>query len=113
VHLSGEAAKSGFAPADLAGARARAQALGLPLRGLMTMAPLEGDALPVFRALAELARELGGAGFEDGRVRLSMGMSGDFELAIAAGADVVRVGGALFASDAAGSAPARSSEARP
>jgi uncharacterized pyridoxal phosphate-containing UPF0001 family protein len=49
-----------------------------------------------FGRLAELARGLDGAAFEGGRARLSMGMSSDLEAAIEAGADVVRVGGALF-----------------
>ena len=73
----------------------------------MTMAPLptagDGDraARETFERLAELARELEqtpelAACFAGGRVRLSMGMSGDFEAAIAAGSDVVRIGGALF-----------------
>lgn len=107
VHLSGEETKGGFAPDDLPDALSRARALDLPLRGLMTMAPLAGSdeprtsALPVFRALARLGLDLAGEAFEDGRPRLSMGMSGDFEVAIEAGADVVRVGGALFAGEPA------------
>jgi uncharacterized pyridoxal phosphate-containing UPF0001 family protein len=57
------------------------------------MAPLQPDpdaARSVFRELARRARALGP------QCRTSMGMSGDFELAIAEGADVVRVGSALF-----------------
>jgi uncharacterized pyridoxal phosphate-containing UPF0001 family protein len=68
----------------------------------MTMAPLDGGtaggeaARGVFEALAALARELPDDAFEEGRPRLSMGMSGDLESAVAAGATDVRVGTALF-----------------
>ncbi len=55
----------------------------------MTVAPLEGDPGRWFDALASLAGRLGLA-------ELSMGMSGDFEVAIAHGATMVRVGTALF-----------------
>lgn len=108
VKLSPEESKHGLEPAELREAVRRAGAAEpLTLLGLMTMAPLppEGDegraAREVFERLAELARGLEAepehaACFEGGRVRLSMGMSGDFEAAIAAGSDVVRIGGALF-----------------
>jgi uncharacterized pyridoxal phosphate-containing UPF0001 family protein len=74
----------------------------------MTMAPLEEEegakettARAVFERLADLARGLEAdpelaACFRGGRVQLSMGMSGDFEQAVAAGSHVVRVGSALF-----------------
>lgn len=76
---------------------------GLPLAGLMTIAPLpdfDGDtrrARQVFRALRRLAERLPQDHFSEGRPRLSMGMSGDFEIAIEEGSDLVRIGGALFA----------------
>jgi len=89
-----EESKSGLDPAALP---ALLEALaGMPhLRflGLMAMAPLVPDqeaARTVFRELARQARALGP------HCRTSMGMSADFELAIAEGADVVRVGSALF-----------------
>ncbi len=69
---------------------------GLPhlgFAGLMALAPLVPEreaARGVFRELTRRAREIGP------QCRTSMGMSGDFELAIAEGADLVRVGGALF-----------------
>jgi pyridoxal phosphate enzyme (YggS family) len=62
---------------------------GLPVRGLMCIPPAEGDPRPHFDYLAELAAR-------HGLKVLSMGMSGDFEAAIAAGATHVRVGTAIF-----------------
>jgi uncharacterized pyridoxal phosphate-containing UPF0001 family protein len=61
----------------------------IPLAGLMGIPPVDGDPLPYFQRLADLA----GA---HGLSTLSMGMSGDFRQAIAAGATHVRVGSALF-----------------
>ena len=62
---------------------------GAALTGLMCIPPEGQDPLPYFRALARIAGACGLSG-------LSMGMSGDFETAIAAGATEVRVGSALF-----------------
>jgi PLP dependent protein len=64
-------------------------ALGLDVAGLMTVAPLEGEPVRWFAALGALADSLG-------LPERSMGMSGDFEAAIAEGATMVRVGTALF-----------------
>jgi PLP dependent protein len=112
VKLSGEERKHGLPLPELSGAIRRAgEAPHLDLVGLMTMGPLpmpggdpEESALPVFEELARLGAELHpGPGFADRssgfagkRVRLSMGMSGDFRAAIASGSDVVRIGSALF-----------------
>ena len=76
----------------------------------MGMAPLQQAGSPIeggeqreeaaraaFRRLADIAAELPPEAFAGGRPRLSMGMSGDFECAVAQGADVIRVGSALFA----------------
>ncbi len=103
VNLAGEATKHGFAPAAVAAAAREVAALpGLRLVGLMAIPPEEEEAermRPWFRALAtlrdELATlpELAAAGFPGW---LSMGMSGDFEIAIEEGATHVRVGTALF-----------------
>ena len=98
VNVSGEASKSGVAPEaalDLAGA-VHEQA-GLEVRGLMTMPPLTNDpaaARPHFEGLAALAA----AGRAEGLPlqELSMGMSRDFEHAIACGSTLVRVGTDLF-----------------
>ncbi len=104
VMLSNEETKHGFDPANLVTAVDRAAELDhVELVGLMTMAPLCDDeharlaaARDVFVELAALAAELPALAFSGGRPRLSMGMSGDFALAVAAGAHVVRVGTGLF-----------------
>jgi len=93
VNVSGEEAKSGFAPQEVA--RALDTLRGMPhliVEGLMTMAPLVDDpeaARPIFRGLRELAATLG-------LKALSMGMSNDFEVAIEEGATEVRIGTAIF-----------------
>jgi pyridoxal phosphate enzyme (YggS family) len=108
VHLSGEVEKFGLDPSDLTDvARAAVALASVRLRGLMTMAPLETrlgtsrSAGEVFADLQYLGRELEqdpgvGEHLLDRRCALSMGMSGDFEQAIACGAHLVRVGQALF-----------------
>lgn len=95
VNVSGEASKSGVAPAeaaDLAGLLASLP--GLKLRGLMAIPEPGGDSRPRFRLLRELLAGLNDRGL--GLDTLSMGMSGDFEIAIAEGATLVRVGSAIF-----------------
>lgn len=93
VNVSGEEQKLGIAPAELPALLGVLAGLDrLKVRGLMTMAPY--GAAPktisgIFTRLASLAREYGLA-------EVSMGMSDDFELAIAAGATEIRVGSALF-----------------
>ncbi len=103
VKLAEEAEKSGLAPEELPALVERARAGPLPLLGLMVMAPLASDPLAarreareVFEHASRLARSLPSAAFAGGRVRLSMGMSADFEEAVRAGAHVLRIGGALF-----------------
>ena len=77
----------------------------LRLCGLMTIAPVpefDGDtrrARAVFARLRELSRRLPAEAFCDGKPRLSMGMSSDFEIAIEEGSDCVRIGSALFHSE--------------
>ena len=70
------------------------------LKGLMLLPPLAADpeeARPWFRRLRDLRDELVAGGADAGRLReLSMGMSHDFEVAIAEGATMVRVGTAIF-----------------
>ena len=64
----------------------------LNVSGLMTMPPWSEDpesSRPYFRKLAQLARE-------NGLPNVSMGMSGDFEVAIEEGATIIRVGTSLF-----------------
>ena len=89
VNVAAEAQKGGCAPAEAPALVERARAGGLEPVGLMTVAPAVGDPRPVFGALRELAGTLE-------LTELSMGMSNDFEAAIAEGATIVRVGTALF-----------------
>ena len=90
VNTGGEAQKHGAEPRDAAGLVKAARDLGLTVRGLMTVAPQGEDlARAAFMHLRELRDDLG---VPD----LSMGMSDDLELGIAAGATFVRVGRAVF-----------------
>lgn len=100
VNLGGEAQKSGCQPHEApALALAMAALPGLELKGLMTMPPFyddPGQARPIFARLRRLAQDLAG-GLPPGSMdELSMGMSGDFEAAIAEGSTLVRVGTAIF-----------------
>lgn len=101
VNTSGEDSKFGIPPAQTLDFLRQLQAFAaLEVRGLMTLAVLSPDAdrvrecFSILRTCRDRAREaqLVGPG------ELSMGMSGDFELAIAEGATVVRLGRALFGS---------------
>ena len=99
VNLAGEASKFGLKPDEVLTALSPIQGLPrLEIHGLMTMAPWTQDAekvRPVFRRLRELKQrceEILGAPLP----HLSMGMSGDFEVAIEEGATIVRVGTSLF-----------------
>ena len=98
VNVSGEASKSGVTPAEApALAHAVAALPRLRLRGLMTIPEPSPDAALVrrrFDALAALKERLAREGLA--LDTLSMGMSDDVELAIAAGATMVRVGTAIF-----------------
>jgi pyridoxal phosphate enzyme (YggS family) len=101
VNISHEATKGGTSSDELLDLVTQVAGLShLRIRGLMTMPPFFDDpeaARPYFRALRELAREVEAAGIAGVEMReLSMGMSGDFEAAIAEGATLVRVGSALF-----------------
>jgi pyridoxal phosphate enzyme (YggS family) len=100
VNVSGEAAKSGIAPSGARGLwQAALRAPPLRVLGLMTMAPYSEDpeaARPVFRGLRELRDELDRAGDGPPLRGLSMGMSGDFEVAVEEGASHIRIGTALF-----------------
>lgn len=100
VNVSGESSKSGCAPQEVAElALAVARLPRLALRGLMAVPePSEDPALQRarFDALAALIEPLRRAGLP--LDTLSMGMSGDLEQAIAAGATIVRVGTAIFGS---------------
>ncbi|MBI2104504.1 MAG: YggS family pyridoxal phosphate-dependent enzyme [Candidatus Omnitrophica bacterium] len=101
VNVSGEPAKFGCRPEDAAGlARAVQRSTALTLRGFMTIAPFVDnpeDVRPHFRRLRQLRDEvLAACGLPPAAGQLSMGMSQDFEVAIEEGADLVRVGTAIF-----------------
>lgn len=91
VNATGEETKAGCTPAALPDVIDALRGLTLDVRGLMTIAP-EGDRAAV-RAAFEKVKEM--ADFH-ALAELSMGMSGDLDLAVAAGATMVRVGSALF-----------------
>jgi PLP dependent protein len=95
VNQGGEKQKAGVLPRDVAGlARAIGALPRLKLRGLMTLPPQSDSPTQRFAELAALRAELEGQGIE--LDSLSMGMSADFEEAIAAGATHVRIGTAIF-----------------
>jgi pyridoxal phosphate enzyme (YggS family) len=104
VNVSGESSKQGFDPDQLRSIWDNALHLpNVDIRGLMTMAPFSDqpeDARPVFRQLRDLREELrdraGSQGDRHSLRELSMGMSGDFEVAIEEGATLIRVGSAVF-----------------
>ena len=89
VNTGAEPQKAGILPQDLDAFVASCRAMDLPLHGLMCIPPEAYDPTPHFRALAAMAARNGLPG-------LSMGMSSDFETAIALGATHIRVGSALF-----------------
>jgi PLP dependent protein len=89
VNTGAEPQKAGVLNADLDAFLASCRGMDLPLAGLMCIPPEDEDATPHFAMLAGMAARNGLAG-------LSMGMSGDFEAAIAHGATHVRVGSAIF-----------------
>lgn len=99
VNIAGESSKFGYPPDRLLAELAEINKLKhVEIHGLMTVAPWAAEpekVRPIFRRLRELRDECGeilGAPLP----QLSMGMSGDFEVAIEEGATMVRVGTALF-----------------
>ena len=89
INTGAEAQKAGVLPEDADGFIAQVRALGLPLVGVMCIPPVEDAPSLHFALLAKIAARNGLTG-------LSMGMSADFESAIAFGATHVRVGSAIF-----------------
>jgi pyridoxal phosphate enzyme (YggS family) len=90
VNTGREPQKAGIDPAELDAFIAECRSSWeLPVAGLMCIPPVDADPVPHFEALAGMAARNGLAG-------LSMGMSDDFELAIAHGATHVRIGSAIF-----------------
>ena len=101
VNVSGEASKDGISVAELnAQWKQFAETPHVEICGLMTMAPLADQpeaARPVFCSLRQLRDELAERSPQHVRLsELSMGMSGDFEIAIEEGATLVRIGSRLF-----------------
>ena len=93
VNTGEEPQKAGVVPGAADAFVALCRGLDLPVEGLMCIPPVEVDPAPHFRLLAQIAAR-------NGLAKLSMGMSDDFETAIACGATSVRVGSALFGSRA-------------
>ncbi|EKE44278.1 hypothetical protein OCGS_1794 [Oceaniovalibus guishaninsula JLT2003] len=89
VNTGAEPQKAGVLPRDADAFVATARALDLPVIGAMCIPPDGADPAPHFLMLADIARR-------NGLPNLSMGMSGDFELAVELGATHVRVGSAIF-----------------
>jgi pyridoxal phosphate enzyme (YggS family) len=92
VNTGSEPQKAGIEPREAVAFVARCRDVhGLAIEGLMCIPPADENPGPHFALLEKLAREAGVA-------KLSMGMSGDYETAIAFGATSVRVGSAIFGS---------------
>lgn len=89
VNTGEEPQKAGVLPSEADAFVAECVALDLPVKGLMCIPPVEEEPSLHFALLAKIAERNGLAG-------LSMGMSGDFERAIALGATHIRVGSAIF-----------------
>ncbi|MDF1871035.1 YggS family pyridoxal phosphate-dependent enzyme [Vannielia sp.] len=95
VNTGEEDQKAGCLPADVDGFVAECRMLSLPVKGLMCIPPVDEEPSLHFALLAKMAARNGLEG-------LSMGMSADFEQAIALGATHVRVGSAIFGARVAG-----------
>lgn len=89
INTGEEEQKAGVTPDEADSLVAECRSLDLPVRGLMCIPPQDEEPSLHFALLAKIAERNGLAG-------LSMGMSGDFEKAIAQGATHVRVGSAIF-----------------
>ena len=100
VNIGGEESKSGFPPAGLyAAAESAREFAHVRVLGLMTIPPVEQEPhgnLPYFRKVSQLYVDISRNLYDNSFKYLSMGMSDDFEDAIAAGATMIRVGSAIF-----------------
>ncbi len=101
VNVSGEKSKHGLGPGEAAEfiASAATDLPGVSVRGLMTMAPLVDDpeeARPVFRKLKELFVRIKQQVPEVPMEYLSMGMTGDYRVAVEEGSNMIRVGTGIF-----------------
>ena len=95
INTGEEPQKAGVMPAEADAFIAEVRALDLPVQGLMCIPPVDEEPSLHFALLAKIAERNGLSG-------LSMGMSGDFESAIALGATHIRVGSAIFGERAYG-----------
>lgn len=100
VNTGEEPQKAGILPQDADGFVAECRGMDLPIAGLMCIPPVEEEPSLHFALLAKIAAR-------NGLPDLSMGMSGDFERAIAQGATSVRVGSAIFGARVAAPAQAQ------
>ena len=89
VNTGAEEQKAGVLPENVDQFVQTCRGLGMAVVGLMCIPPVDDDPRPHFKALHEMAAR-------NGLNELSMGMSGDFEIALAEGATYVRVGSAIF-----------------
>ena len=100
VNVGGEEAKSGFAPDELTAAAELAATLShVRVRGLMTIPPADAtreENMLYFRKVQALYVDINEKIYDNKLEYISMGMSGDFEDAIRAGSNMVRVGTAIF-----------------
>ena len=100
VNIGGEAAKSGFAPQEVENAAAQAKEMDhVRVRGLMTIPPADAtreENVVYFQKVQALYVDINRKMYDNELEYLSMCMSGDFADAIRAGANMVRVGTAIF-----------------
>ena len=92
VNSTNEPDKGGCEPSDVEALCTKALSLGLHVAGLMTVGPTVSDATATrnaFRLLSKIAKDLG-------LKELSMGMTGDLEIAVEEGSTAVRIGSGLF-----------------
>ncbi len=101
INIGGEASKSGFSPDQLPAVLETAAGFShVSVRGLMAIPPAcenPSENIPFFEAMRQLFVDNRGKKYDNVSMDLlSMGMSGDFEAAIACGSNMVRIGSALF-----------------
>ncbi|MHB9156164.1 MAG: YggS family pyridoxal phosphate-dependent enzyme [Endomicrobiales bacterium] len=100
LKVSGEDSKFGFLPDELEASLKKMAALShIRICGLMTMAPYAGDpekARPYFKRAKKIFDDINAGGGTPRMTVLSMGMSGDFEVAIEEGSTMLRLGSAIF-----------------
>ncbi len=93
VNIGGEESKGGYAPEEVPAAYERLKGEGaLRIRGLMAMLPKEGDLASLADRMRALYEEFRGEDFSF----LSMGMSADWKLCLGHGANMIRLGTAIF-----------------